>query len=124
VEERNDSLKNILKASKYLDLGLLTDQQSLINDVLSDTAWESAKTTGIIEAFNFEQIELFTQVYTMQETLTNKTLMNILDLYFSADTHNMKNLDITLLQLQLYFNELTGQERLMTYLYDEALKAE
>jgi hypothetical protein len=122
VEKQNDSLKNILLASSYLDLGLLSDQQSLINDILSDTAWESAKTTGIIEAFNFEQIELLTKVYTMQETLTNKTLMNILDLYFSAETHDMKNLDATLIQLQLRFWELTGQEELMNYLYDEALK--
>ena len=121
VEHQNDSLKNILMASSYLDLGLLTDQQSLIDDILSDTAWESAKTTGIIEAFNFEQIELLTKVYTMQETLTNKTLMNILDLYFSAETHDMKNLDTTLIQLQLRFWELTGQEELMNYLYGEAL---
>ncbi len=121
VQEQNDSLKEVLSASNYLDLGLLTDQQPLINDILSNTAWESAKTTGIIEAFNFEQIELLTKVYTMQETLTNKTLMNILDLYFSADTHSMKNLDTTLILFQLYFWELTGQEELMNYLYGEAL---
>ncbi|NNJ89502.1 MAG: hypothetical protein HKP53_08870 [Eudoraea sp.] len=122
VDQKNDSLKNVLLASKYLDLGLLSDQQSLINDILSDTAWESARTTGIIQAFNFEQIELLTKVYKMQEVLIDKTLMNILDLYFNADTHNMKNLDPTLLQLQLRFQELTGQEELMNYLYGEALK--
>jgi len=121
VDQKNDSLKNILLASSYLDLGLLYDQQSLINDILSDTAWESAKTTGIIEAFNFEQIELLTKAYAMQETLTKKTLMSILDLYFSADAHNMKNLDATLIQLQLRFSELAGQEELMKYLYREAL---
>lgn len=44
-----------------------------------------------------------------------------MDFYFDFSSHNMENLDQTLIQLQLRFWELTGQEELMGILYDEAI---
>ena len=48
INGKKDSLLAALKKKKYLDFGLITDSRSLINSILTDTAWETAKTTNII----------------------------------------------------------------------------
>ena len=119
---KEDSLKMKLAASDYLDLGLLTNNESLIDAFLTNTAWESAQTSGIISEFDYETIQKLTYVYDMQNTLTEHTIMKILDYYFDTESHNMKNVDQILIQFQLRFWELTGQEELMTTLYNDAIE--
>jgi hypothetical protein len=118
----NDSIKTELLKYNYFDLGILTNQKSLIDNTLTKTAWESAKSTGIISEFEFETIEILTQVYSLQDLITDKTIGELLEFYFETSTHNMNNLEQTLIQFQLRFWELTGQEELMIYLYSDSLK--
>ena len=118
----NDSIKSELRKNKFFVMGLLTDQESLIDNTLTKTAWESAKSTGIVAEFDFKTIEILTQVYSLQELITEKTLGELSNFYFDTDTHNLENLDQTLLQFQLRFWELTGQEELMISLYDDSIK--
>lgn len=118
----NDSIKIELRKNKYFDLGILTNQESLIDNTLTKTAWESAKSTGIIAEFDFKTTEVLTQVYSLQDLITDKTLDELLNFIFDSDTHNLDNLDQTLIQFQLLFWELTGQEELMIYLYADSLK--
>ncbi len=118
----NDTIKPLLLNNNYFDLGIITNQKSLIDNTLTKTAWESAKSTGIISEFEFETIEILTQVYSLQDLITDKTIVELLDFYFETDTHNMNNLEQTLIQFQLRFWELTGQEDLMIYLYLDSLK--
>ncbi len=118
-----DSLKTELKQFDYLNLGVLTDNESLIDAILTSTAWESAKSTGIVSEFDFETTQKLTHVYSMQQNITDKTLMKIIDYYFDSNAHDLNEIDRTLLQFQLRFTELTGQEYLMAILYDEAIKS-
>lgn len=122
VEGRNDSLKAEILKNEFLNLGLLTNNESLIDAILTSTAWESAKSTGIISEFDFETTQKLTHVYSMQEVLTERTMAKILDYYFDTSAHNMENIDQILIQFQLRFRELTGQEELMVNLYNEAIK--
>lgn len=122
IEGKNDSLKTELMKQNYLNLGVLTENESLIDAILTNTAWESAKSTGIIAEFDFETTQKLTYVYSMQDVLTNRTIAKILDFYFDTNTHNMENIDQSLVQFQLRFWELTGQEELMENLYTEAIK--
>jgi len=121
IENKADSLKTELKKYDYLNLMVLTNNESLIDAILYNTAWESAKTTGIISEFNYETIQKLTRVYDLQEILTEKTIMKIMDYYFETESHNMENLDKTLIQFQLRFWELTGQEESMIFLFNEAI---
>jgi hypothetical protein len=118
----NDSIKNELLKNKFFDLGILTNQETLIDNTLTKTAWESAKSTGIIAEFDFKTIEILTQVYSLQDLITEKTIDDLLNFYFDTETHNLDNLDQTLIQFQLRFRELTGQEEIMIYLYDDSIK--
>ena len=121
AQGRNDSLKNELLKYDFFNLAVLTDNQSLIDAILTDTAWESAKSTGIISEFEFETTQSLTQVYSMQKELTQNTMAKILDYYFDSSAHDMEQLDQILIQFQLRFWELTGQEILLTELYKTAI---
>lgn len=120
---RNDSLKQIMASKGFFDLGALTNNESLVDAVLTNTAWESAKQTGIIAEFDFETTQSLTNVYKMQQVLTDRTLAKILDYYFDASSHEIEHLDRILIQFQLRFWELSGQEVLMITLYEEAIKS-
>ena len=122
VKGKNEALKDSLQKQKYLELRYLTDNKSLIDAIISDTAWESAKATGIISEFDFSRTENLTNVYKMQDVLMNRTLQSILDLYFDKDSHRMDDLIPTMNQFKLRFQELVGQEILMEQLYTMALE--
>lgn len=121
LDGNNDSLKTELQQGQFFNLGILTDNESLIDAILTNTAWESAKTTGIISEFDFETIQKLTLVYSMQEVLTERTLAKILDYYFDTSSHDLENIDEILIQFRLRFWELTGQEELIATLYDDAV---
>lgn len=121
VNGQEDSLKTELKKYDYFNLGVLTNNGTLINETLTNTAWESAKAMGIITEFDFETIQKLTLVYDLQKIIVNKTTMGIFDYLFDSEANNMKNLDKTLVQLRLRFQELTGQEETMSTLYKEAI---
>ena len=121
-EGKNDSLKQQFLDYSHFNLGLLTNGESLINEIMINTAWETSRTTGIISEFDFETTEKLTYVYLMQEVMMDRTLNNIIDLYFDMETQKMENLDQVLIQFELRFGELIGQEFLLEHLYTEAIK--
>lgn len=114
-----DSLKKEFSKDNYLTFELLTDGKSINNDLLSNTAWKTAKSTGIIEEFDFEQIESLTMMYEFQNILVGKTLYGIVNTYFERDSHEFENLDSTLKQFLLRFKELTSQERFLLKIYEK-----
>lgn len=122
-EGENDSLKAELTKRAFLDLGLLTNNESLINSILTNTAWQTANSTGIISEFDFETTQKLTYVYSMQSVLTDRTVMKILDFYFDMEAHKMENIDAILIQFRLRFGELIGQEYLLESLYADAIKS-
>ncbi len=122
IEGEADSLKSKLQQYDYLNLGVLTNNEVLIDAVLTNTAWESARATGIITEFDFETIQQLTLVYDLQAILLDRTTIQILDYLFAAESNDINNLDRTLVQLQLRLRELTGQEISLSGLYKEAIE--
>lgn len=123
LKGKKTDLRDSLESYEYLNLSLLTNEQSFVDAIITNTAWESAKSTGIISEFDFETTQKLTHVYAMQDVLMDRTLMEIIDLYFDSDSHDLSQLDKTLLLLQLRLSELVGQEYLMEELYAKAIKA-
>jgi len=120
---KNDSLKSELLKYEFLNLGVLTNNESLIYSLLTNTAWETSKSTGIISEFDFNSTEILANAYSLQYHLTEKTLAGITDFYFSLDAHNMEDIDAILVQFKLRFDELTGQELILKNQYEEAIKS-
>lgn len=121
IEGENDSLLTALKNGPAFNIGVLTGDRSIIDANLSNTAWETAKSTRIIAEFDFETAQLLTSVYTLQDLIVSKSLDRIITTYFDRATHDLSNLDLTLVQFKLEFQELAGQEYLLAQLYEEAL---
>ena len=117
-----DSLKKEIQNATFLKFGLLTDNENLVDNFPTNTGWEAAKSTGILSEFDFEDIQKFTQAYNLQEFILDRTFRNITDVYFSAEAHNMENLDATLIQFYLLLTELVGQEEILLELYANALE--
>ena len=92
----------------------------MADSMLSMTAWESAKSAGIVAEFDFETTRKITDTYALQQIITERTFTQIIDYYFDSDAHDMANLDRVLLQFKLRFNELTSQEWMLARLYKDA----
>lgn len=122
VAGKADSLKQLLKNESYLNLGLLNENESLINSFLLNASWQTSKNTGIIAEFDFNTSQGLTQTYTLQEIITNQTIKGILDLYFDKESQDLDNLDQTLMQMNLRFHELVGQEFLLNQYYESSIK--
>lgn len=121
IEGENDSLREALLNYKYLEIGVLTNHQSLIDANLSNTAWETAKYTGIVSEFDFNTTQKLTEIYMLQEIITEKTIGKVIDFLFDPASHDMENIETTLIQLQLRFKELVGQEYLLVDSYQKIL---
>jgi hypothetical protein len=119
---QNDSLKTIVGKGPILDFQVLTGQENIYDAFLTNTAWETAKSTGILSEFDYKIIEKLTEVYTTQEIMTERTLVSVVELFHSRETHDFKQLDQTIIQFQLRFMELNGQEGYLKTKYAEALE--
>ncbi|PIE89534.1 MAG: hypothetical protein CR997_10575 [Acidobacteria bacterium] len=119
IEGKNDGLKSRLIKDHYLDFSLLTNGSSLADNMMTSTAWETAKSTGIIAEFDFETTQKLTDAYLLQKLIIDETMVKILNYYLNPESHKRGNIDITLVQLR--FRELIGQEKSMEYLYESAL---
>lgn len=118
---QKDSLKNVLMKFEQFNIDLLLNDTQLINTVLANTAWETAKSTGIVAEFDFELTEHLTQVYSFQEIVMNNSIMEIVGIFMDQKTHDLNNLDASLKQLEIRFRELTGQERFLLETYEASL---
>ena len=117
-----DSLENLLKKELHFDISLLTDGNSLIDAIPTKTAWESAKTMGIISEMGFETTRQLTFLYSLQDIMMDQTIENLLSLYFNTTLETDLAYDIAIVKFKLRFEELTGQEYLLSTLYAEGLK--
>jgi len=122
VRRQNDSLRQEMLKYPFLNFGVLTDNQVLVDDLLTNTAWESTKTTGLIAEFDFETIQKLTSIYSMQDLTVNRTILGIVDFYYDRGNQNVKELDAIMLQLMLRFYDLTSKEETLLILYEEGLE--
>jgi hypothetical protein len=111
IAGKNDSLHRAIAGSKYFDVWMLTSNKSIIPAFPSATAWETARSTGIISEFDYSEVVELTRIYTQQEIIYNGTLKSIVDLIFERETNDLKELDATLFQLSIRFKEMSLQER-------------
>lgn len=119
-EGREDSLLTGFREADYFNIGLITDGEPIVDHFISNTSWETAQSMGVVSEFEYELVEKLTLVYALQDIVINQTLKSITELFFERETHKMQNMDETLIQLQLRFNELIGQEYYLIELLNEA----
>lgn len=119
--DKTDTLRNALLKYNYFNFDIITSNKQLFQEVLTNTAWETAKSTGIIAEFDFELVEYLTQVYALQNVIMNNTLEQIMSNINNKESHDLQNIAATLKQTEIRFRELTGQEKRLEKLYSTSL---
>lgn len=118
-----DSLPEKIINDHFFSLSLLTEDKTLVADIMTSTAWEAAQSTGIVSEFNYSQAQELTKIYELQNHILNNTLQNILNLMTRPETHQDANVFPTLALFRWHFQELIGQENLLIQAYESTLKS-
>lgn len=122
VQNEEDSVRKRLVAGGHINFEIITNGEVLIDALLTETAWDAAKSTKVVSDFEFEQVQEFTRVYNLQRIIMDGTTSKFLDVYMDRKTHEMENLETTLIQLNIVMEEMVGQEQTLQYMIQEALK--
>ncbi len=116
------AVKQAITESGYFDFSKISNEGSLVDATLIDASWQTAINVGILKKVDYQTLEIITQVYELQEVINDRTIQSIVNFYFQPSTHSPENIEDTLMQLQLRFLELTGQEVVLAGLYANALE--
>ncbi len=116
----NQNIEAIDK-QKSINISYFIGNGSVVKEFLGNSAWETAKSSGIISEFDFNLSQALAKTYNQQDFIENKTLVKIFDLLTNIDSYQEQNLAKTKIQLQLLFNELLGQEISLNTYYQEVI---
>ena len=120
IKNPNDTIVLRIAADGYLNYRLLARGESLFPRYPSRTAWDAAKSTGIISEFDYEIIEACEGAYGTQEMIVGNTLPKIVDDLFELDPSQMTQ---KLIKLRSKFEEIRNQERTLLHRLQEAIKS-
>ena len=120
IENKNDSIKKIAESKGYLPIQVILDNRNLIDKPLSNSAWSSAQSIGIISEFDFKTLQNISETYELQQLISNTSIDKIAERLFlkSSDIENTKDI---LIELRLRFFNLRGQEIRLAHLYEETI---
>jgi len=122
LKGKNDSLKSQLLAGNSLHFEVLTNKKGFINSFMTNTAWETAKTTGIISEFDFETTQRLTYIYALQNIITEKSSMKILNLLYDSMGKEVDEKNTILIQLYTQISDLVSQEQGLDNLINNTIK--
>ncbi len=122
VRNPMDSTRLSIFAKGQPNYSPITEGESLIDALLGDTAWESAKATQIVSQFDFAVVQDLTRIYGLQKVIMEGSVNKFTDVYFDRESQDPAHLQTTLVQLELVMNELVGQEYTLIYMLKTALE--
>lgn len=121
INDQNDSIQTLAENKGYLSIPVILDNKNLMNKPLSNSAWSSAQSIGIISEFDFETLQNISETYELQQLIMVSSIEKIAERLFvkSSDTGNTK---AVLIEFRLRFQNLTGQEYKLRRLYQETIE--
>ncbi len=121
INSKNDSIQQIARAKGYLPVYIILDNKSLLEKPLLNSAWSSAQSIGIISEFDFKTLQYINATYELQQLIMNTSIENIAERIYikSNDIENTKGL---MIELNLRFGNLQGQEYNLENLYKETIE--
>jgi len=121
IESKSDSIQISAENKGYLPVQIILDNKSLINKPLSNSAWSSAQSIGIISEFDFETLQYISITYELQQLMMDNSIENIAERIF-LKSNDIKNTKGVLIELRLRFGNLQGQEYSLENLYKETIE--
>lgn len=120
IQRNNDSILIIAENKKFIQVPLILDNKNLIDNPLSNSAWSSAQSIGIISEFDFKILQNISQAYELQQNISNVSIDKIAERIFLEFT-NVDRVHAFLLELKIRFQNLQGQEYRLRELYRETI---
>lgn len=118
----NDSIINIAHENSLIPIEVMFYKNSLIREPLSNSAWNSAQSIGVVSEFDFEILQKINQTYDYQKFIREKSIDVILERYLqkATDIENTKKL---LIELRVRFQLLQGLETTLKQLYSVTIES-
>ncbi|WP_224999346.1 hypothetical protein [Cesiribacter sp. SM1] len=95
---------------------------TLIPNLVRSTAWETAKSTGILQNIEVPLANSLSETYDAQKLGVSNTADRLISLIFERETHQQERAAQTLVLLQFTMAELVGQESYLISAYDDMLQ--
>ncbi len=120
IGSKDDNIQLFTENKNYLPVQIILDNKNLTNKPLSNSAWSSAQSIGIIAEFDFSTLQNINETYELQQLIIETSIEKIAERLFlrSNDVENIKDL---LIELRLRFLNLRGQEIRLKDLYRETI---
>lgn len=77
IESKNDSFHILAEKKSYLPIQVLLDNKNLMEKPLSNSAWSSAKSIGIISEFDFKTLQNISETYELQQFIMDASIEKI-----------------------------------------------
>lgn len=121
IESKNDNIQILAENNSYLPIQVIFDNKNLMDKPLSNSAWSSAQSIGIISEFDFRTLQSISETYELQQFIMDTSIEKIAERLFlkSSDIENTKGI---LIELRLRFQNLLGQEYRLQHLYKETIE--
>lgn len=121
IENKYDSIQILAENKSYLPIQVILDNKYLIDKPLSNSAWSSAQSIGIISEFDFNTLQSISETYELQQIIMATSIEKIAErlILKSNDIENTKGV---LIELRLRFKNLRGQEYRLKQLYEETIE--
>ncbi|GHA51729.1 hypothetical protein GCM10007103_35220 [Salinimicrobium marinum] len=120
IQRNNDSIPIVAENQNYIQVQLILNNKNLIDKPLSNSAWSSAQSIGIIAEFDFKTLQNISQAYELQQDITDVSIDKIAERIFLEFT-NVENVNAFLVELKMRFQNLQGQEYRLRKLYRETI---
>lgn len=120
INGKIDSINSLAESNSYLPMAVILYKKSLIDEPLSNSAWNSAKSVGILSEFDFNTLQSISQTYELQQYIMDTSIDRIVERFFlkTTDIEDTKKL---LIELKLRFQNLQGQEYKLERIYEDTI---
>ncbi len=121
IESKNDSIQIIVKNNSYIPTQTLLANKNLMSKPLSNSAWSSAQSIGIISEFDFQTLKNINETYALQQLILETSIEKIAE-RFLLKSNDVENTKALLIEFRLRFQNLQGQETRLQQLYNETIE--
>lgn len=122
VKNQDKSLQDSLLKQDYFDLSLFSNAPNLANSSPTSTAWETTKSTGLISEFDFQDVQLLTNTYSLQNVIIEETFKKIMNKVLNYEQLSSSNLESMSNHYYMLFRELVGQEQYLLQHYKTTIQ--
>lgn len=121
IGSKNDSINAMTQNDSYNPIQMILNDKNLIDKPLSQSAWSSANSIGIIAEFDFTTLQKISETYELQQLIMHTSIEKIAERLF-LKINDLENTKPTLIEFRLRFQNLRGQEYRLEKLYEDTIE--